>query len=240
MGEFLHDTERDALRRVADLLPASWRRMIDVATAPVPPTPQETVDAPSDAAAASLDQVEHIVVVMLENRSFDHMLGYLSLPATEGGRGRTNVEGLTGPAVNSNPYDGTAYEIHHLASTMFKSEAEDPDHTGAAVDEQLANGGQGFVSNYARYSTEQAQKLNVPVPDPRLVMGYYNAEDLPVYDHLASEYCVVDRWFSSVPGSTWPNRLYALAGRAEGSRDDRPLPIYQLPSFARYLDQHQV
>jgi len=45
-------------------------------------------------------------------------------------------------------------------------------------------------------------KLGVPVPDPGLVIGYYDSEDLPVYDHLAAEYCVVDRWFSSVPGAT--------------------------------------
>jgi phospholipase C len=240
MSDFLEAAEREVLRGVAHLLPAKWRRMIDVAAASVPTPPQGTVSAPSDPAASRLDQVEHIVVVMLENRSFDHMLGYLSLPAAAGGKGRTNVDGLRGPVENVNSYDGTAYPIHHLAATMFKGEAEDPDHSGDSVDEQLANGGQGFVSNYARISRERAAKLKVPVPDPGLVMGYYDAEDLPVYDHLASEYCVVDRWFSSVPGATWPNRLYSTAGRAEGSRDDKPVPIYQLPSFARYLDQHHV
>jgi phospholipase C len=168
------------------------------------------------------------------------MLGYLCLPAAEGGKGRTNVDGLTGPAVNVNDYNGTPYPIHHLAATMFKGEAEDPDHSGASVDEQLANGGQGFVSNFARISKARAEALKVPAPDPGLVMGYYDADDLPVYDHLAGEYCVVDRWFSSVPGATWPNRLYSVAGRAEGSRDDKSPPIYALPSFARYLDQHQV
>jgi len=71
-------------------------------------------------------------------------------------------------------------------------------------------------------------------------MGYYTGEDLPVYDHLAEEYCVVDRWFSSVPGATWPNRLYAVAGQAAGTRDDISLPIYALPSFCRYLDEHEV
>ena len=191
-------------------------------------------------AAARLQQVEHIVVVMLENRSFDHMLGYLSLSAAEGGKGRTNVDGLTGPAVNVNAYYGTSYPIHHLAKTAFGGEAEDPDHSGASVDEQLANGGQGFVSNFARISKARAEALKVPVPEPGLVMGYYDADDLPVYDHLAAEYCVVDRWFSSVPGATWPNRLYSVAGRAEGSRDDKSPPIYALPSFARYLDQRQV
>ncbi len=72
-------------------------------------------------------------------------------------------------------------------------------------------------------------------------MGYYDSEDLPVYDHLAAEYCVVDRWFSSVPGATWPNRLYAMCGQAARSgRDDASPPIYALPSFVRYLDEAQV
>jgi hypothetical protein len=53
-------------------------------------------------------------------------------------------------------------------------------------------------------------------------MGYYDAADVPVYDHLAEEFAVCDRWFSSVPGATLPNRLYGLCGAAAGSRDDRP------------------
>jgi len=240
MSDFLGEVERAALRSVAHLLPAKWRQMIEVVAAAVPPTPPGTVAAPDDGVAARLDQIEHVVVVMLENRSFDHMLGYLSLPAAEGGKGRTNIDGLTGPAVNRNAYAGADYPIHHLAATMFHGEAEDPDHSGASVDEQLAGGGQGFVANYARISRERAAQLEVPVPDPGLVMGYYTGDDLPVYDHLAAEYCVLDRWFSSVPGATWPNRLYSIAGRAAGSRDDVSPPIYALPSFVRYLDEHQI
>ena len=74
-------------------------------------------------------------------------------------------------------------------------------------------------------------------------MGYYNGTDVPVYDHLAREFAVCDRWFSSVPGATWPNRLYAICGRAAGSRDDLPLnlpPIYNQPSFVRHLDAHDI
>jgi phospholipase C len=232
--------ERGALRELAHLLPEKYRQVVDVLAAPVPPTPEQRIPAPKDEAAGRLAQVEHIVVVMMENRSFDHMLGYLSLPAALGGRDRTDVDGLHGPDVNFNDHGGTRYPIHHLEQTQFDGEAEDPDHSGASVDEQLAGGGQGFVENFARYSAEQAQKLNVPVPDPGLVMGYYDGDDLPVYDHLAAEYCVVDRWFSAVPGATWPNRLYALAGQAAGSRDDAAVPIYALPTFVRYLDEAQV
>jgi phospholipase C len=240
VNDFLENAERATLRAAAHALPAKWREIVDVAAAPIPATPTNTVPAPSDAAAARLNGIEHIVVVMLENRSFDHMLGYLSLPESEGGKGRTDLDGLTGPAQNLNSYDGKQYPIHHLTQTAFRGEAEDPDHSGPSVDEQLSGGGQGFVSNFARISQERAAKLKVPLPDPGLVMGYYNADELPVYDHLAAEYCVVDRWFSSVPGATWPNRLYSLTGRAAGERDDASPPLYELPSFARYLDQHDV
>jgi phospholipase C len=234
------DAERAALRGVAHLLPEHWRQVIDVAAAAVPPTPEQRVPAPDDPAAKRLDQLEHIVVVMLENRSFDHMLGYLSLPAALGGRARGDVDGLRGPEVNFNDHAGARYPIHHLEQTQFDGEAEDPDHSGEAVDQQLANDGGGFVDNFAAHSTATARKLGVAVPDPGLVMGYYDGDDLPVYDHLAAEYCVVDRWFSSVPGATWPNRLYALAGQAAGSRDDIAVPIYALPTFARYLDEANV
>jgi phospholipase C len=73
-----------------------------------------------------------------------------------------------------------------------------------------------------------------------MVMGYYNARDLPVYDHLAEHFCVCDRWHSSVPGATWPNRLYAVAGSADGSRDDKAPPIYDKHSFVRHLDHAGV
>jgi phospholipase C len=234
------DADRAALRGVAHLLPERWQQIIDVAAADVPPTPEGRIPAPSDEAAARLAQIDHIVVVMMENRSFDHMLGYLSLPASLGGRGRDDVDGLRGPDTNYNEHAGQRYPIHHLAQTQFDGEAEDPDHSGPSVDEQLSNGGQGYVDNFAKYSAAMAQKLGVPVPDPGLVMGYYDSEDLPVYDHLAAEYCVVDRWFSSVPGATWPNRLYAMAGQAAGSRSDISVPIYALPTFIRYLDEAEV
>ena len=231
------NVERGALREVAHLLPEKLRQVIDIAAADVPPAPDRQIPAPDDEAAGRLAQIDHIVVVMMENRSFDHMLGYLSLPEALGGRGRSDVDGLRGPDTNYNEHAGQRYPIHHLDRTKFEGEAEDPDHSGESVDEQLANGGQGFVENFARISEARAEKLKVPVPDPGLVMGYYDADDLPVYDHLAAEYCVVDRWFSSVPGATWPNRLYAMCGQAAGSRDDESVPIYALPTFIRYLDE---
>jgi phospholipase C len=239
MSGFLEDTERAALRGVAHLLPPSWRRVVDLLLAPIPPTPSSRVAAPDDEIARRLDRVGHVVVVMLENRSFDHMLGYLSLPAEQGGRGR-KIEGLQGPPRDSNPYDGKDWPVHKLDRTEYGGEDEDPDHSGRSVHEQMEEGNKGFVKNFARISQARAHREGKTPPSPDLVMGYYNADDLPVYDHLAEHFCVVDRWFSSVPGATWPNRLYAATGRAAGTRDDIAPPLYALPSFVRHLDEHHV
>ena len=240
MNDFREHAERAALREAAHLLPERLRRVVELITAPIPPAPTGTIPVPADEPAGRLEAIDHIVVLMLENRSFDHMLGYLSLPPGEGGRGRADIDGLRGPAVDVNTCDGSTYAIHHLDRTRLAGEVEDPDHSGASVDEQLAGGGGGFVANFARISAARARQSGQPVPDPGLVMGYYDAGDLPVYDHLAAEYCVVDRWFSSVPGATWPNRLYSIAGRAAGSRDDISPPLYSLPSFVRHLDERGV
>ncbi|MGN6170476.1 MAG: alkaline phosphatase family protein [Solirubrobacteraceae bacterium] len=179
---------------------------------------------------ANLQKVEHVVVLMLENRSFDHMLGYLSL---EGGRG--DVDGLE--AQFANRHGGRTYRVHHLDSTAI---ADDPEHSAAGVDLQLGDGEMdGFVASFAR----TLERGGVPDADPGRVMGYYNAGDVPVYDHLARQFAVCDRWFCSVPGATWPNRLYALCGRAARSRDDWPPnvpPLYREPSFVRHLDAHEV
>ena len=179
---------------------------------------------------ANLGKIDHIVVLMMENRSFDHILGYLSL---EGGRG--DVDGLRAGVANE--YGGRRYPVHHLGTTVF---AEDPDHSASSVDLQIGGGKMdGFAASYAATLLGRG----VQDADPAPIMGYYHAADVPVYDHLAREFGVCDRWFSSVPGATWPNRLYALCGRAAGSRDGHPHnlpPLYNEPSFVRHLDAHGI
>ena len=164
----------------------------------------------AEAGVANLEKVDHIVVLMLENRSFDHMLGYLSLEAARG-----DVDGLRGEFANE--HDGRSYPILQIGDGAMN----------------------GFVTSFAG----TLSRRGVQEGDPARVMGYYNAADVPVYDHLAREFAVCDRWFSSVPGATWPNRLYAICGRAAGSRDDLPHnrpPLYSQPSFMRHLDAHSI
>jgi phospholipase C len=188
-------------------------------------------------AISALDRIEHIVVLMLENRSFDHMLGYLSLG------GRDDVNGLR-PGL-SNTYSGTTYPIHHAPSTASKP-YQDPSHTGSAVKTQIAGGAMGgFVQSYVE-SINPAHRAEAIAETDSYVMGYFEGSDLPTYDHLAEHFCICDSWFASVPGATWPNRLYSIAGESGGRVDNKRLfnkfdfPFFALPSFVRHLDDADV
>jgi phospholipase C len=88
--------------------------------------------------AANLEKIDHVVVVMLENRSFDHMLGHLC----HSGR-HPDIDGLR-PGL-SNEYQGRSYPVHHLEVTAL---GIDPDHSVVAIDRQIAGGAMsGFVAS---------------------------------------------------------------------------------------------
>ncbi|KYF85610.1 hypothetical protein BE17_25435 [Sorangium cellulosum] len=137
--------------------------------------------------------IRHLVIVMLENRSFDHMLGYLR------GTGM-DVDGAIG-ATNSDEH-GTPIKGYHLESTRVRIR---PHHHRDEVVRQI-NGGamDGFVKGYGA-SSHVAE-----------VMGWYDQRDLLTYDSLARQYVVCDRWFASFAGPTWPNRFFALCGTSAG------------------------
>jgi phospholipase C len=147
-------------------------------------------------ASAVTRRVDHIVVLMMENRSFDHMLGYLSLE-----KSRDDVDGLQ--ASHSNPVPGSVdhQRVHRLGSTIVLT---DPSHSHPATLEQIAGGAMsGFVANY--------QKKTGP-GEEGLVMGFYTDFDLTVFDFLADKYTLCDRWFCAHPGPTYPNRFISLMG----------------------------
>jgi phospholipase C len=204
----------------------------------------------------SLKQVKHLVVLMMENRSFDHMLGYLTqddMPQIRGlNRHESNLdhEGGTHPV---HQFDASATNVQRRGEALAKR--LDPSHSKKSVEKQIGADMDGFVKDYidSRKTEKGERDKDFPSDLWNVPMGYYTGKDLPTYDHLAHTYCVCDAWHSSVPGDTWPNRLYALAGR-EGSQawgDSellqrltskgsplaklRSLPIYDVPAFTRHL-----
>jgi phospholipase C len=167
---------------------------------PFPEEPQLPLDP------GLLANIDHIVVLMMENRSFDHMIGYLSKDG-----GRADVDGLRGGEKNPDK-EGLAHSSFPLTNTRF---AEIPDHGHDSVTNQV-NGGKldGFVRNFAERLAEVAATREVTEGVvPEQVMGHYDAAKLPVYDALAREFLICQRWFSSHPGPTFPNRFYTLTGR---------------------------
>ncbi len=157
----------------------------------------------------ALADIDTIIVVIMENRSFDHMLGYLSLP----GAGQMTVEGLRGDdawlAAHANLQGAVAYRSERLERTVQAF----ADHGRAAIAVQIGTPAQGggpmggFVKSYV----EDTQPTP---PDPRRVMGYYDAGAAPVFDFFARNFAVCDHWFAALPCGTQPNRLMAMAGES--------------------------
>ena len=186
------------------------------------------VPAGADPALDNLKKIDHLVIMMMENRSFDHMLGYLTLD------GRTDVDGLDPNMFNMyQPSAGGAavkVKVKPMTSTGMVG-FHDPCHEGQCVDQQMSQGNGGFAQNYHD---------KYPADNPDIVMRYFRAKDVPVYDFFAKQFAISDRWFSPVPGATWPNRLYAISGVAAGSRDNTMVPLYSNKSFVRQLDKAGV
>lgn len=157
--------------------------------------------------AASRDPVEHVVVLALENRSFDHMLGIAQTVKPE-------IDGiLPSLPVRNNRFAGRSYPQTDGAARIV---AADPRHETPHVLAQLqinAGGGPtnaGFVSDYARAYPQ------LPVQDRGEVMRYHAWQTLPALHSLAENFTVCDHWFSSVPGPTWTNRLFLMSGTSLG------------------------
>jgi phospholipase C len=149
------------------------------------------------------DPIRHVVHLMMENRSFDQMLGGLEdeIPEIDGaippsGLVRTNADAA-----------GNLFEQEPGAAWTMKP---GPKHEHEHVMRQLEGGNAGFASDYAdaHPDTTLAQRQQV--------MSFYGAGTLWALHGLARAFTVCDQWFSSVPGPTWTNRLFAMSGTSQG------------------------
>lgn len=184
----------------------------------------------------NLSKIDHIVVVMMENRSFDHILGYLSLPTSMGGKGRTDVDGLHGDELALTPDNRHATVFHITSGTRFEY---DPGH--GFKDVKLQRGeyqwpsagfpstpffvgrNQGFVIDFAKRLASDfpgaRQGLGSKATD---IMGFYLGADLPTYELLADQFAICDHWYAAHPGHTWPNRFVSLTGQLALGPDGKP------------------
>jgi hypothetical protein len=165
----------------------------------VEPPPQVSIPTPRTAVQpGNLSRVKHIVVLMMENRSFDHMLGYLSLTPRAPGQ---PVNGLTGSELNH--FNGQVFPTHLLPTTLVEIS---PPHGFVPTHNQITDHMGGFVAAFAKEHESQGADVSV-------VMGHYDGKLLPVYHQLAAQFAICDKWHAAHPGPTWPNRFITLTGR---------------------------
>jgi phospholipase C len=165
--------------------------------------------------SAGVDALKHVVCLMMENRSFDHMLGFLKSADYP-------IEGLSGTESNLD-VNGATVAVTDDA-IYFGGLTPDPGHSHVDVMQQLFDGASsatagpsntGFVKNYGAITNDAGNSHRI--------MKCFNQTRLPILSSLAQQFCVCDHWFSSVPGPTFPNRTFAHAATSIGRVDMSPI-----------------
>lgn len=149
--------------------------------------------------------IKTIVVLVLENRSFDHIIGWMKSAINP------SIDGVDGTQCNPlSTKDPTSKSI------CVTSDAEyidpDPGHSFEDVAQQVFGSDptpsmSGFL--------EQATSMSLNISDA--VMRGFRPESVPVFATLVREFAVFDRWFSAIPGPTQPNRLFVFSGTSHGA-----------------------
>ncbi|HWE54184.1 MAG TPA: alkaline phosphatase family protein [Acidimicrobiales bacterium] len=175
-------------------------------------------DRPDSAQPPGTDRVpaiSHVVILMMENHSFDNYLGTL-------GRG----DGLADSAPSNLTSTGQKVTPFRLSTTEQPKGV--PSQSWQAAHIQYGDGtNDGFV-----HAVEQL----TPEADPALAMGHWTEEDLPFYAGLGRTFPLADRWFSSCLGPTFPNRRFLMAGTANGLMDDEIAGVIDYPPNGTVFD----
>jgi len=187
------------------------------------------ITLPCKAGTPDLDpRIRHIFVLVLENRSFDHMFGETPVRGVDAETGEvTQIERR--PAATSNSFrdaDGNVKSCN-VGPGQKKEVGTDPGHEfGNTLLALCGLDGDGHSPTYPPYPpiNNSGYALNFSdssPPDPCSIMLSYTELEVPVITALAREFAVCDNWFSSMPGPTWPNRYFFHAGSSAGL-DDSP------------------
>ena len=192
---------------------------------------------------------------MLENRSFDHMLGYLYADAGNVSPAGQPFEGLTGNEKNADAAGNevAVFQITQSTNNAYLMPGADPGEGYMATNAQLygstANPPAGAVAPMSGFVTNFAATLVWESKNPRWsvvpgttagdIMGCFTPAALPVLSGLARGFAVCDHWFGSAPTETLPNRAFACAATSQGHMDDKTR-TFTSPSIFGAMTQHNV
>jgi phospholipase C len=200
-----------------------------------------------------LSSINNIVVLMLENRSFDHMLGLLYSASGNVSPAGQPFEGLTGQ--ESNPgTDGSPVPVFAIASSdanAYFMPGADPGEGYSATNSQLFGSttapkppvatNNGFVTDFSYtlgWESKEGRSI-IAGTTANDIMGVFSPATLPVLSGLASGFAVCDYWFGSVPTETLPNRAFVNAGTSQGYMNDKTKK-YTSPTIFGLLSQHNL
>ncbi|KAJ4982107.1 hypothetical protein NE237_032944 [Protea cynaroides] len=170
--------------------------------------------------------IKTVVVLVQENRSFDHMLGWMKPLNPE-------INGVTGN--ESNPLSTTDPNSKRI---YFGNQSEyvdpDPGHSFQEIYEQVfgvawseSNSSQTLTPTMEGFAMQAEEKEK---GTSETVMNGFRPDAVPVYKELVAEFAVCDRWFASNPASTQPNRLFVHSGTSHGlTGNDNKILIEGLP-----------
>jgi phospholipase C len=155
---------------------------------------------PGSTACSKLTDIEHVVIFIQENRSFDHYFG--SYRGVRGFADQSAAFEQADPANTTNPPVGKLLPFHLDTSTTNAACTHDITHAWVPQHQSWNNGAMsGFVNS----------RLPIDANDATLTMGYYTRADIPYYYAVADAFTICDNYFCSVMGPTDPNRLYTMA-----------------------------
>ena len=169
--------------------------------------------AGSSTTTSTTSPIKTVVVLVMENRSFDHMLGWMK-------RLNPEIDGVTGrewnPANTSDPSSGRVYFGDGAAYVD-----PDPGHSFQEIRQQIF--GSDDASGPARMDGFVQQAASIGGGNMTdAVMHGFAPDSVAVYRELVSQFAVCDRWFASVPSSTQPNRLFVHSGTSGGATSNNP------------------
>ncbi|CAM8952640.1 unnamed protein product [Rhodiola kirilowii] len=171
-------------------------------------TPSQSLDFDFHKHRKVKGPIKTLVVVVMENRSFDHVLGWLK-------SARPGINGLTGKESNRvDASDPNSPEVFVSDEAVFVD--ADPGHSFQAIREEIfgsenCSADPAPMNGFAQVAEKMSEGFS------KTVMAGFKPELLPVYTELANEFAVFDRWFASVPASTQPNRFYVHSATSHGA-----------------------
>jgi len=185
-------------------------------------------------AVANSNPIKHIIVLMMENRSFDHLLGYLKKTTD------SRIDGLTDNEFNYyNVTDPTAGA--QMVNPMgYDTGPDDPGHSWEDTAQQIY----GYVPPGDVHGVPKmngfVQASLLAKKTPENPMSMFNITTAPIINTLATEFAVFDRWHCSLPGPTDPNRGFAMSGSSMGMITNFNGTLWTQQSYFDFLGKHGI